>query len=100
MTFASQLILTTENLCSINWKVGIFLDRDAMNFQTSDISLAAFLIMKGKKLVSVSRERGKFEFIFEPFTLDEGDLEQVYVRSEFPQYDAAMRQLKRKLYGP
>lgn len=76
------------------------MNNKAMNFQTSDISLAAFLIMKGKKLISVSRERGKFEFIFESFTFEEGDLEQVYVRSEFPQYDAAMRQLKRKLYGP
>ncbi len=71
-----------------------------MNFTTSDISLAAFLVMRGKRLLSVGRERGKFEFIFESFSESENELEQEYVRSEFPRYDAAMRQLKRRLYGP
>lgn len=73
---------------------------EKLTFNTSDISFAAFLVMRGKRLMKVSRERGKFEFIFENFSEDEIELEQQYVGSELPRYDAALRQIKRKLYGP
>jgi hypothetical protein len=65
---------------------------------TSDISFAAFMLMRGMKLVSAGRSRGKFEFVFD-CNGDEAKLESEYVISEFPRYDAALRQLKRKLYG-
>ena len=54
--------------------------------------------MRGAKLVSVGRQRGKFEFVFD-CNGEEGRLEAEYVSSEFPRYDAALRQLKRRLYG-
>ena len=69
-----------------------------VQFITSDISFAAFILMRGAKLVSVGRQRGKFEFAFD-CNGEEGRLEAEYVSSEFPRYDAALRQLKRRLYG-
>jgi len=67
-------------------------------FNISDISFAAFVLLRGAKLLSVGRQGGKFEFVFD-CNGEEERLESEYVSSEFPRYDAAMRQLKRKLYG-
>ena len=66
---------------------------------TSNMPLAAFLLMKGVLLVDVKRNKSKFEFCFEgkeKITIEE--LEQEYVMSDFPKFDASVRQLKSKLY--
>lgn len=60
--------------------------------------LAAFLLMKGVLLISVKRNISKFEFCFENSETNISDLEQEYVMSDFPKFDASMKQLKSKLY--
>lgn len=72
---------------------------EQQNFVTSDISLAAFLLLKGIKLLSAERQKGKFEFTFSNINNDISPLCYEYIISDHPKYDAAMRQLKRKIYG-
>ena len=68
-------------------------------FTTSDISLASFLLMKNIKLLSAEKIKGKFEFTFDNNINDTQPLCQEYLISDYPRYDAALRQLKKKLYG-
>lgn len=75
--------------------------RNLLNlYTTSDMSLAAFLMMKGLTLISAKRVLGKFEFIFEDQNFLARTLEREYLASEIPRYDVSMRHLKRKLYNP
>ncbi len=54
--------------------------------------------MRGLTLLSASKSGNKFRFIFE----NGQDLAEIYEReylsSDFPRYDASMKQIKRKLY--
>lgn len=68
-------------------------------YTTASISLAAFLLMKGLVLSSAKRTRGCFEFVFEDHEDSARDLEQEFVMSDYPKFDAAMRQVKARLYG-
>jgi hypothetical protein len=70
-----------------------------MNFATSDISLAAFLLMRGIRIISAKKEKGKFNFVFEDYENVTNELSQEYIMSEYPRYDASLRQVKRMLYG-
>ena len=71
-----------------------------MQYTTADISLAAFLLLKGMRIVSARREKGKFAFTFDDAENVAFGLSQEYVLSEYPRYDASLRQMKRMLYGP
>lgn len=67
-------------------------------YETSDIAISAYLTMRGLNLLSAMRIGNKFKFIFDdPSSLAE-DYEREYLSSDFPRYDASMRQVKRKLY--
>ena len=67
-------------------------------YETSDIAISAYLAMRGLNLISAARIGNKFKFTFE----NEGGIAEAYEReylsSDFPRYDASMRQIKRKLY--
>ena len=68
-------------------------------FDTSDIGIAAYVMMKGLRLKSASRgPGGRFRFVFE----DPSDLGQKhavdYVNSESARFDANMKNLKNILY--
>lgn len=68
-------------------------------FQTSDIGIAAYVMMKGLKLKTASRgNNGRFSFIFD----DPHDLGKNYavdyVNSESAKFDANMKNLKNILY--
>jgi hypothetical protein len=68
-------------------------------YQTSDIGIAAFVMMKGLKLQQASRGNGgRFNFIFQdPHNL--GPQYAVdYVNSESAKFDAHMKNLKNILY--
>lgn len=69
------------------------------SYRTSDLALAAFLKMRGRKLLSAGKlPGGKFEFVFE----DDGtcgSLALEFVNGEFSAYDAQVRALKKALYG-
>tara|TARA_Y100000034_G_scaffold108188_1_gene138364 strand:+ start:933 stop:1154 length:222 start_codon:yes stop_codon:yes gene_type:complete len=69
-------------------------------YKTSDLALAAYLSLKGLKLVSASRsESGRFEFELEDEN-KQGELLAVeYVGSEFSQFDNQVRALKKLLYS-
>lgn len=68
-------------------------------FQTSDIGIAAFVMMKGLKLQQASKgHNGRFLFIFDDpkklglqYAVD-------YVNSESARFDANMKNLKNILY--
>lgn len=68
-------------------------------FETSDIGIAAYLMMRGLKLKSASRgNRGKFKFIFaDPDNLGRS-YEVDYVNSESAKFDANMKNLKNILF--
>jgi hypothetical protein len=71
----------------------------AVNYRTSDLALAAFLKMRGRKLLSACKlPGGRFEFHFE----DDGSCSSLaleFVNGEFSAYDAQVRALKKALYG-
>ena len=68
-------------------------------FETSDIGVAAYVMMKGLRLKSASRDtRGRFKFIFDDPN-DMGNRYAVdYVNSEAARFDANMKNLKNILY--
>lgn len=71
-----------------------------MLYTISDLSLASFILMRGVRLILAEKKGNKFEFTFESEKNIVESLEQEYIVSDFSKYDAAIRQLKRKLYGP
>ena len=70
-----------------------------MTYTTTDMATAAFLYMRGLKLIKTERVRGKFEFTFDDKNNLANSLEQEYLRTEHPNFDAAMRKIKKAL-GP
>ena len=68
-------------------------------FQTSDIGIAAYVMMKGLKLKQASRgHNGRFSFVFnDPNNLGAGYAVD-YVNSESAKFDAHMKNLKNILY--
>tara|TARA_B100000287_G_C20146963_1_gene588561 strand:- start:113 stop:334 length:222 start_codon:yes stop_codon:yes gene_type:complete len=68
-------------------------------FETSDIGIAAYVMMRGLKLVKASRGvNGRFKFVFK----DDSDIGKIYavdyVNSESAKFDAHMKNLKNILY--
>jgi hypothetical protein len=68
-------------------------------YKTSDLALAAFLKMRGRRLISAGKmPNGKFSFEFE----DDGNCASLaleFVNGEFSAYDSQVRALKKALYG-
>ena len=68
-------------------------------FETSDIGVAAYVMMKGLKLRSATRDgRGRFKFIFEDPKNQGGVVAVDYVNSESARFDSIMKNLKNILY--
>lgn len=67
-------------------------------YETSDIAISAYLVMRGINLVSAMKVGNKFKFTFENLDGVAENMEREYLSSDFPRYDAAMRQVKRRLY--
>ena len=68
-------------------------------FITSDLSLAAFLTMKGLSLLRCAKTAtGKFEFIFEDLEDKAPGLSMNYLNSDFCKFDNHVRTLKKMLY--
>jgi len=69
-------------------------------FTTSDLALAAYMVMKGLDLISARRlETGRFEFKMEDPDKRAETLALEFVSSEFAQYDNQIRALKKLLYS-
>jgi len=69
------------------------------NFETSDLSLTAYLVMKGLVLSSAKKiNGGKFLFVLEdPEQLAE-KLALEYVNSDFCKFDNHIRSIKKIIY--
>ena len=69
-------------------------------FTTSDLGLAAFMFMRGLKLVSAKKlSSGRFEFVLLDPDSKSSELSMEYVSSEFCQFDNHIRTLKKILYS-
>ena len=65
------------------------------NYETSDLGLAAYLLIKGQTLTSAGRKGNKFHFVF----LCSGkpscrELALQYINSDFAKFDSALKTLK------
>ena len=70
-----------------------------ITFETSDIGIAAYVMMKGLKLSRASRgPGGRFKFVFEDPKNLGPRLAVDYVNSEAAKFDANMKNLKNILY--
>ena len=67
-------------------------------YETSDIAMTAYLVMRGVELISVSKTANKFRYVFDNCSDLVSKFEAEYLSSDYPRYDAAMRQIKRRLY--
>jgi hypothetical protein len=65
---------------------------------TSDIALAAYLKLKGLKLIECNRA-DKFNFVFEDEDDDACVLALEFINSEIRKYDDEMRSLKKIIYS-
>ena len=69
-------------------------------FTTSDLALAAYMVMKGLDLVSAKRlDSGRVEFKMKDPDIKADSLALEFVSSEFAQYDNQIRALKKLLYS-
>ena len=69
-------------------------------FSTSDLSLAAFLLMKGLKLSDAKKiMSGKFNFLFHDPDDKAKKLALDFVNSEFCEFDNQVRNLKKLIYN-
>tara|TARA_Y100000310_G_scaffold302373_1_gene339625 strand:+ start:316 stop:534 length:219 start_codon:yes stop_codon:yes gene_type:complete len=67
--------------------------QDNTQYITADIGLAAFLLVKGQKLVSAGRDRNRYKFVFQDQKVCE-QLAVEYVNSEYSRFDASLKNLK------
>lgn len=66
---------------------------------TSDIAIAAFLMMKGMRLISATRERnGRFRFEFDNTKNEADKFAVAFVNSESAKFDAHVKNLKNILF--
>lgn len=70
------------------------------SYTTSDLALAAFLKLKGRRLVGAGKNPGgRFRFDFDDADGGCALLALEFVNSEFSAYDAQVRALKKALNG-
>tara|TARA_B100000282_G_C31578649_1_gene420021 strand:- start:235 stop:447 length:213 start_codon:yes stop_codon:yes gene_type:complete len=70
-----------------------------MNYTTSDIAIAAYLMLKGFKLLSATREAsGRFKFDFDDSNNEAKGYAVEYISSEFCRFDTHLKNLKKLLY--
>ena len=75
------------------------MEKEKKTFVTSDLSLAAYLTMKGVSIISCNKtSTGKFEFIFKDIEEKASLLAMEYLNSEFCKFDNHVRTLKKMLY--
>ena len=69
------------------------------NYTTSDLAFAAYLMLRGYKLITCDRtDAGKFNFVFEDPAGDASSLLVEYLSSDFCKFDTNLKNLKKMLY--
>jgi hypothetical protein len=72
---------------------------DINQFTTSDLPLAAFLVIKGLSLVKAKKAyNGKFEFVLDDPDEVADELSIEYINSDFCKFDNQIRSIKKLLY--
>lgn len=70
-----------------------------MTFKTSDIAIAAYLMMKGMKLVDARRlNNGRFHFEFDDPSNEGNKFAIEYVNSESAKFDSHIKNLKNIIF--
>jgi len=68
-------------------------------FETADLSFAAFLCMRGFRLVQADRHpSGKFRFVFDDPTQSAPGMQTQFLASDFPIFDNFVKILKKRIY--
>lgn len=68
-------------------------DKNSDVFETADLGLAAFLLVKGCKLLAAQREKNRYSFVFlDTETCKKLSLE--YVNSDFAKFDSSLKNLR------
>lgn len=70
-------------------------------YKTSDLSLAAYLLMNNIQLLKAekSKDFGKFVFLFEDTDFKCKNLSVEFLKSDFLKYDNNIRNLKKMLHS-
>tara|TARA_R110000851_G_C12926178_1_gene550820 strand:- start:322 stop:540 length:219 start_codon:yes stop_codon:yes gene_type:complete len=69
-------------------------------YDTSDLALAAFLLMQGISLLSAKKDAsGKFKFTFDDSDVRVQDLAVQFVNSDFSKFDNHVRNLRKLMYS-
>ena len=72
---------------------------DVNTFETSDLSIAAFLVMRDYTLLSARKgPTGRFEFVIADPDRTATALALQYINSDFCKFDNAIRNVKKILY--
>lgn len=70
-----------------------------MTFKTSDIAIAAYLMMKGMKLIDARRlNGGRFHFEFDDPSSEGSKFAIEYVNSESAKFDSHIKNLKNIIF--
>ena len=67
------------------------------SYETADLGLAAFLLIRGCTLLSAGKKANKFNFEFQDKPLC-GKLAIEYINSDFSKFDSALKTLKNLVY--
>jgi hypothetical protein len=67
-------------------------------YSTSDLALAAYLKLKGLKLVGAKKNNKRFDFTFEDPDDRAGEIALEFVNSDMRRYDDEIRSLKKIIY--
>ena len=68
-------------------------------FETADLSFAAFLCMRGYRLISAKKgPTGRFSFVFDDPTQTASGMQVQFLASEFPIFDNFVKILKKRIY--
>ncbi len=68
-------------------------------FATNDLSLAAFMVVRGAKLLTAKRYGRSYKFVLQVTAQQAHTLKMAFVNSECSKFDAAVRDLKTILFG-
>jgi len=68
-------------------------------FETADLAFAAFLCMRGFRLISAKKVAGgRFSFVFDDPTQSAAGMQGQFLASEFPIFDNFVKILKKRIY--
>ena len=65
-----------------------------MNYETPDLATAAFLLMKGYKLLQARKSAGRYQFIFDDPNNDAATSCIEFINSECSRFDSCLRNLR------